>query len=192
MFKISPQILNFHTCAVAFQSTNLKTPVTYRATPLPWCGLSPAELLMGRQVRTTVPQPTKHLVPRWGYLSEFRQKNAAFKQKQKSNFDSRHRTREAPEIPDNVDVWVSGNRQVRGTVAGPAEQPRSYLVSTPSGDLRRNRSHLNIVPPSTADVPEQPPTTQPGSTTPSTPPPSPIMTRSRTGHSAALPNYLRY
>ena len=30
--------------------------LSYRATPLPWCGLSPAELLMGRKIRTDVPQ----------------------------------------------------------------------------------------------------------------------------------------
>ena len=30
--------------------------LSYRATPLPWCRLSPAELLMGRRLRTDVPQ----------------------------------------------------------------------------------------------------------------------------------------
>ena len=32
--------------------------LTYRATPMPWCALSPAELLMGRKIRTDVPQVT--------------------------------------------------------------------------------------------------------------------------------------
>ena len=69
--------------------------MTYRATPLPWCGLSPAELCMGRQIRTTLPQPTKHLVPQWSYLPEFRRRNEEVKRKQKANFDLRHRVREA-------------------------------------------------------------------------------------------------
>ena len=30
--------------------------LTYRATPFPWCGLSPTELLMGRRLKTDVPQ----------------------------------------------------------------------------------------------------------------------------------------
>lgn len=163
--------------------------LTYRATPLTWCGLSPAELCMGRQIRTTVPQPVKHLTPKWTYLPEFRQRNAEFKERQKANFDLRHRTREAPEIPDQVDVWVnSGSEPVRGTVTASAEQPRSYLVSTPSGDLRRNRSQLNIVPPTTEGAPgltrEQSPAPQPS--------PQKIMTRSRTGTDVSKPDYLRY
>ena len=32
-----------------------------RAMPLPWCGLSPAELLMGSVIRTDVPQVKKYL-----------------------------------------------------------------------------------------------------------------------------------
>lgn len=81
--------------------------LTYRATPLPWCKLSPAELCMGRQIRTTVPRSLKQLVPSWTYLPEFQRKNTEFKERQKANFDLRHRAREAPEIPDQRDVWVN-------------------------------------------------------------------------------------
>ena len=30
--------------------------LSYRSTPLPWCNYSPAELLMGRKVKTDIPQ----------------------------------------------------------------------------------------------------------------------------------------
>ncbi len=49
--------------------------LSYRSTPLPWCGLSPAELSMGRKVRTNVPQTNKYLIPKWSYLAEFKEKN---------------------------------------------------------------------------------------------------------------------
>ena len=38
--------------------------LVYRATPLPWCGYNPAQLLMGRNVRRNIPQSTEHLIPR--------------------------------------------------------------------------------------------------------------------------------
>ena len=41
----------------------------YRSTLLPWCGLSPAELLMGRQLRNNIPITQESLVPEWKYLS---------------------------------------------------------------------------------------------------------------------------
>lgn len=46
--------------------------LAYRSTPLPWCGLSPAELLMGRQIRSNLPQLTETLTPKWPFLKEFR------------------------------------------------------------------------------------------------------------------------
>lgn len=147
---------------------------------------------MGRQIRTTVPQPTRYLVPRWTYLPEFRQKSVEYKRKQKENFDLHHRVREASELPDQVDVWVNtGPEPVRGTVTNAAEQPRSYQVSTPSGDLCRNRSQLNVVPPRESD-PESPrdQATSASSDPPLDPPPSPrIMTRSRTGTRVVPPDY---
>ena len=35
--------------------------LSYRVTPLPWCNLSPAELLMGRHLRAIVPRTDKAL-----------------------------------------------------------------------------------------------------------------------------------
>ncbi len=42
--------------------------LSYRSTPLPGCGLSPAELFMGRKVHTNVPQTNKSLIPKWSYV----------------------------------------------------------------------------------------------------------------------------
>ncbi len=38
--------------------------LSYRSTPLPWCSLSPAELCMGRKIRTTIPQSNQLLIPK--------------------------------------------------------------------------------------------------------------------------------
>ena len=37
--------------------------LNYRSTPLPRCGLSPAELLMERQLQTTLPQTDEQYLP---------------------------------------------------------------------------------------------------------------------------------
>ena len=64
--------------------------LTYRATPLPWCGLNPAELLIGRVIRTDVPQHTSVFQP---YLKEFRMKEKRYRDSQKRNYDQWYRTR---------------------------------------------------------------------------------------------------
>ena len=45
--------------------------LAYRSTPLPWCGYSPAELLMGRKLKSEIPQHPKIFVPEWSYIPEF-------------------------------------------------------------------------------------------------------------------------
>ena len=46
--------------------------------------------------------------------------------------------------PDNSSVSVTtSNNQIPGRVVSNAGTPRSYLVNTPSGPVRRNRQHLN-------------------------------------------------
>ena len=47
-----------------YKSTDLNLLLlNYRSTSLHWCNLSPSELLMGRRIRTTVPQVSDQLTP---------------------------------------------------------------------------------------------------------------------------------
>ena len=159
--------------------------LSYRSTPLPWCGLSPAQLLMGRQIRSNIPQTSDTLTPQWPYLTDFRTANKKLKEKQKANFDSRHGVRPLAEIPDDTQVWVTtDNRSSAGRVTTPADAPRSYLVQTPAGQVRRNRAHLTVRPDS--DSPDRADPT--GTSTRETR--SPIMTRSRTGAQVTPPERL--
>ncbi|XP_065902601.1 uncharacterized protein [Dysidea avara] len=142
--------------------------LTFRAIPLPWCNRSPAELLMGRCIRTSLLQTDKQLTPQWPYLEEFRKSDQALKKRQKKDFDHHHRVHELPDIPDNTKVWVtSGETPIQAQVQSSAGAPRSYVIETPTGNVRRNRSQLRNVP----DVPHL---TRTESTTPEL---SRVMTR---------------
>ena len=46
--------------------------LSYCSTPFPLCNLSPAQLHMGRQLRTTLPQVPDQMIPEWPYLKKFR------------------------------------------------------------------------------------------------------------------------
>ena len=121
--------------------------LTYQTTPLPWCGLSPASLLMGRELRSTVPQIDRKLTPDWSYLEPFRQKDLEFRQKQKEYYDQRHRVQVQEELSKGTTVWVkTRNNRVQGSVYGMTKSPRSYLIDIPTGRIRRNQRHLTVVP----------------------------------------------
>ena len=154
--------------------------LTYRSTPFPWCKLSPVELLMGRRLRSNIPLLQDQLTPKWKFLDEFRSENRIFKERQKSDYDRQHGVRTRSPIPDDSDVWINnGSLPTTGTVISPAGEPRSYLVDTPTGQVRRNRQHLNIMPGNneTIDNAERPSR-------------EPIMTRSRTGTTVLSPDRL--
>lgn len=121
--------------------------LTYRSTPFPWCNLSPAELLMGRCLRANIPILKDQLTPKWEFLNEFRSKNQVFKERQRSDYDCHHGVRTLSSIPPNSEVWITtGNQPDTGTVVSSTDTPRSYTVETPTGQVRRNRQHLNIIP----------------------------------------------
>ena len=163
--------------------------LSYRATPLSWCDRSPAELSMGRRLRTSVPQTDKILIPQWPYLEDFKAKDKEYKEKQKENFDSRHRVKDLPSIPNDTEVWITTESEPQsGKVISPADRPRSYIVETPSGQVERNRSQLTVKPSDdqqnlgNSEINQQPVI---GNAHPRT-----ILTRSRTGTVVNPPNRL--
>ena len=85
--------------------------LSYRATLLPWCKLSPGELLMGRQLRTSVPQLSQKQTPQWLHLVGFREANKLFRSKQKRNYDNHHGVRQQSEIPDDSEVWITTDKE---------------------------------------------------------------------------------
>ena len=100
----------------------------YRATALPWCNLSPAELLMGRHIRTSLRQRDEKLIPKWPYLSEFRKLNQTFKERQEYDFNKRHQVWDLPSLPDDTNVWViSSGEPVQGRVIEQADTPKIIL-----------------------------------------------------------------
>ena len=84
------------------------TLLNYSAAPFPWCGRSPAELLMGRQIRTKLTQTKENLIPTWHYLDIFQRKND--REKIKQNFDCRHRVHSLPVLTETL---LSGSLQVQ-------------------------------------------------------------------------------
>ena len=142
---------------------------------------------MGRKLHTDIPQHTQELVPEWSYLPDFRKKDAAFKAKQKNHYDCRHRVKQMDPLPEDQSVWVrTNNQQVPGRVIQAANTPRSYLVETPAGQVRRNRLHLNVNqgPSNQTDEHAEPNANN-------FEPPS-RYTRSRTGTPIMPPNRLTY
>ena len=54
----------------------------YRNTPMSWCQMSPAQLLMGRRLRTLLPQTDDSLIAECHDMNEFRKKDREYKKKQ--------------------------------------------------------------------------------------------------------------
>ena len=129
----------------------------YRATPTTSTGVSPAELLMGRKIRTTLPSLKENLVPRWPDTDLIRRRDAEAKEQQAFYFNRRHGVRDLPQLRpgDNVLLKLDGEKTWKGPASVVHESctPRSYQVDTPGGgELRRNRRHLQRVPQATEDT----------------------------------------
>ena len=97
--------------------------LSYRATPHPWCGFSPAELCMGRKIALQFLKPRECWLHSGPFFLEFRQKNAQFKEKQKEQFDHHHGMWK---LPNDTEVWItSEERPLPGRVITADERPRS-------------------------------------------------------------------
>lgn len=173
--------------------------MAYRATPIMATGASPSQLIMGRQIRTTVPVVEKNLLPKWPNLKNVKKRDTEYKRRYAYYFNRRHGAKELPDLDvgdevklklDNEKLWSSN-----GVVERADPETRSYLVRTPQGAYQRNRRHLQSVAPN-RDRSASPcnreilpliGTTTPGSVTPE----KPILTGSATPRrntSTAIPS----
>ena len=133
--------------------------MAYRATPIPATGKTPSELIMGRQIRTTVPIMAKVLEPKLPNHATVKKADAKAKRGYKESFDRRNGTRELPPLQpgdwvrtklDNEKQWTT-----EAKVVSKDQSPRSYIIDTGGRRLRRNRRFLRKVPtPACHDTPE--------------------------------------
>nr|XP_010790875.1 PREDICTED: transmembrane protein 170B [Notothenia coriiceps] len=134
--------------------------LAYRATPLA-NGYSPAQLLMGRRLRTPVPQHPSLLTPELPDSTVVAAKERERRAKDTANYNKRHRVRDLSQLTPGQPVWITDTKS-QGTVVSSHSAPRSYIVDGPSGTIRRNRHHLVPFPETVPHTPHTP--------TPSTPP----------------------
>ena len=80
--------------------------LSYRATPVAGLGFSPAELLMSRMLRTTVPLCHSRLQPRVPNFSTVSSRDGQQKESQKKAFDRRHRAHPLKALQPNDPVWL--------------------------------------------------------------------------------------
>ena len=124
--------------------------LAYRATPVQSTGVSPAELSIGRKLRTELPVLPTKLLPKTEDYSIIKNNIIRNKSQQKMNFDRHHSAQNLPEIFPGDSVRVRINENSDWALPGRIQQKiatRSYLVETPRGLLRRNRIHLKKVNP---------------------------------------------
>lgn len=121
----------------------------FRPTPTTSTGISPAELLMGRKIRTTLPSLRRNLIPKWPDNDLVRRRDGEAKLKQAFYFNKRHRVRDLPQLQpvDQVLLKLDGEKTWNGPASVPQESstPRSYQVYTPGGEVRRTRRHLQLI-----------------------------------------------
>ena len=128
-----------------------KALLEYRATPLS-NGFSPAELLMGRRIRSTLPMNPTRFIPKLVDQQALKKREEKGKERQQKDYNRHHGVRVKQEFEKNDRVWVKDLR-VWGTIEGKANAPRSYNVTTPRGSFRRNSFHL--VPSFQKEYPEE-------------------------------------
>lgn len=123
----------------------------YRATPCSTTGYSPAEMLMGRKIRTTLPTLERNLMPKWPSKTAVKTKDSREKTKQAHYFNRRHGPRLLPALePGNAVITKLDHEKRRSlpvVISSKSFTSRSFIIKTEKGaELRRNRRHLQPGP----------------------------------------------
>ena len=123
--------------------------LTYRSTPIPDLGVSPAELVMGRKLHISLPTLPSTLMPHTSTYDQARKSDHAFKEHQKQSYHHHHDTQPLSELHPGDPVLLkkrmarrSGSDQQKWCVSR-----ATLLPPTPNGrELKRNRKHIRMRP----------------------------------------------
>ncbi|KAL8599835.1 hypothetical protein ACOMHN_038408 [Nucella lapillus] len=110
----------------------------YRNTPLP-NGFSPAQLSMGRRLKTRVPCHPDSLLPHTPDPISVKKKEKEYREKMKVHYDRRHEVVAPEQLSPGDAVWIPDQKK-EGWIIENHEAPRSVVIETSDGGmLRRNR-----------------------------------------------------
>ena len=113
----------------------------YLNTPLTGMLYSPCQLLMSRPTRTLLPATKDFLAPKLTEDVVIQTKQNKEKQKIYYNRNAKN----LPDIQSNTNVrFFKDKKWEQGILLKKTEHPRSYLIDTPNGTIRRNRRHINL------------------------------------------------
>ena len=139
--------------------------LSYRTSPLEH-GKSPAEILMGRRLRTTLPYTSNHK------QKKVNQKQRQLQKRQKANYDKSTKSLVPLARHDTVRIHDSTSWSKKATVLEEVS-PRSYNVKTEDGQvLRRNRRSLLKTPDTWQEQTEEDSSGDPAFTASDDPPPA--------------------
>ena len=118
-----------------------KAMLDYRNTPLEEINLSPAQLMMGRRLKTILPTTAPLLKPQ--VSDEYKRILTKQKKKQKQYYDV-HSGKELPPLqPDEMIHMKIEDRWIPAKVLYKHDSPRSYVVQSKEGrKYRRNRRDI--------------------------------------------------
>lgn len=111
--------------------------LTYRNTPL-HNGYSPAQLNMGRKLKTRIPCHPDELIPKLPDYVKLYQREREYREKQAKDYNHRHRVVEGNDLSAGDKVWIP-DLKTEGRVLGRHESPRSVIIKTDNSSIRRNR-----------------------------------------------------
>lgn len=115
--------------------------LAYRSSPQ--FGLySPAELLMGRKLRTTLVTHPDDLLPKQPDHARFVSSNEQYKSRMKENHDSKNKVKPLQPVHPGDDVWIADKRREGQAVTASDNISRKVAVDTDAGRLLRNRSDI--------------------------------------------------
>lgn len=128
-------------------------------------GFSPAQLSMGRRLKTRVPCPPETLIPQTPDATLLRKREKEYRDKMQADYNRRHRVAEPDPIGPGCKVWIPDLRK-EGTVVGRYTTPRSLVIKTSDGGVvRRNQRMVRKMYPRPS-VPSRPSALNTPSTTP--------------------------